>query len=218
MGNGYTHFNKVSGINAIAVGEKDSEIDIADSEGNLSIKGTALTATAAEINAAADLSAQETMSPGAGWTDTAGSVYESSNIQQGAIFTTSILIDITSGTLLSGDTMIIGKTSGVAHIGQVLALTAGTIIGGTITCLETPAGAADNIDLYSATEGDALAGVIITDSTETALLERGAAWAIGDVKAFAALPPANSYLYLAAGEDDDGDYSAGKFLIQMYGI
>lgn len=53
---GYTHFNKVSGVEAVAVGAKGSEVDIADGSGNLSHGGVALSATAAEINKAADVS------------------------------------------------------------------------------------------------------------------------------------------------------------------
>jgi len=47
---GYTHFDKVSGKNGLAVGAKDSEVTVADSSGYLYQVGTKITATAAEIN------------------------------------------------------------------------------------------------------------------------------------------------------------------------
>ena len=53
----YTHFDKVSGINGIGVGKKGSEIAVADSTGQLRQTGTAVTATAAEINKLAGVTA-----------------------------------------------------------------------------------------------------------------------------------------------------------------
>ena len=47
---GYTHYDKVSGETGLAVGVKGSEIVVADSSGNLTHGGTAITATAAELN------------------------------------------------------------------------------------------------------------------------------------------------------------------------
>jgi hypothetical protein len=53
MSTGITHFNKVSGVNGVYVGANDAEVQIADSTGALYIGGVAITATAAELNAAA---------------------------------------------------------------------------------------------------------------------------------------------------------------------
>ena len=167
---GYVHYNKVSGINEVAVGAKDSEIKIADSSGNLSHGGVAITATAAEINAAADVSVQESMSPAVGFMGT-GTIYESSTIKQGSIFTTSILLDMTGCIVDSGDVMIIGA-SGASNIGQILTLTVGTVLGGTMTCLEVPAGASDDVDLYSATVGTGAVSTAVTSLTETALVTK----------------------------------------------
>ena len=55
---GYTHFDQVSGVNGVAIGAKGSEVAIADSSGNLSQAGTAINATGAELNNAADVSAR----------------------------------------------------------------------------------------------------------------------------------------------------------------
>ena len=50
---GYTHHDKVSGVNGLAVGAKGSEVVVADSSGDLYIQGVKITASAAELNAAA---------------------------------------------------------------------------------------------------------------------------------------------------------------------
>ncbi len=47
----YTHYDQVSGINGIAVGKKGAEIPVANSTGQLLQNGTAVTLTAAQINA-----------------------------------------------------------------------------------------------------------------------------------------------------------------------
>lgn len=50
---GYTHLDKVSGVNGLAVGAKNAEVVVANSTGELYIQGVKITATAAELNAAA---------------------------------------------------------------------------------------------------------------------------------------------------------------------
>ena len=47
---GYTHFDKASGEQGLAVGSKGSEITVANSAGELHQKGTKITASAAELN------------------------------------------------------------------------------------------------------------------------------------------------------------------------
>lgn len=55
---GYTRFKKVVGQEGVYAGAKGSEVLVADSTGVPSVAGTALTATGAEINAIADVSAR----------------------------------------------------------------------------------------------------------------------------------------------------------------
>ena len=57
MSTGITHFNKVSGVNGLYVGANDAEVLAVSATGVPSVAGTALTATGAEINAIADVSA-----------------------------------------------------------------------------------------------------------------------------------------------------------------
>lgn len=54
----YSHFKKLAGVLGLWVGKAGAEVQVADASGNLYHGGTALTATAAEINRAADISAR----------------------------------------------------------------------------------------------------------------------------------------------------------------
>jgi len=137
----------------------------------------------------------------------------------GSIIVTRFVIDLTN--LISGgtDLDIVGDGAAAAncHIGQITAAVNGTIVGGRVTCLETPATGADDIDFYSATVATGVQDTLISDLTETALLTSGAAWAAGNVKAFTGVPPANDYLYIVNGEAVTGTYTAGIFIIELYG-
>ena len=55
---GYTHFDKVCGVTGLGVGEKGSEVVVATSAGVLTHSGTAITASAAEINRNNDVSSR----------------------------------------------------------------------------------------------------------------------------------------------------------------
>jgi hypothetical protein len=175
------------------------------------------TATAAEIVQSSDISAQSTIVAGAGFAGS-GTIYQTNHVQHGGILKTEILIDMTGTVATSGDTLIIGA-SGVAHIGQNLTLLAGTILGGQVTCLETPAGGTDDVDLYAATAGTGVAGSDVTDLTETALLTKGGSWTASATPVrMSALPADTNYLYLTTGDVSAGTYTAGRFLIEMWGV
>lgn len=160
---------------------------------------------------------------GSGIAGASGGFYYTSVLQIGQLIYTNILVDLTG--LNSGGTAgdIIGKNSAAnSHLGQITTLVNGTIIAGSMTCLETPAGGEPNIDLFAATEStgteDAAAGATLT---ETALLESSGDWiATGalTVQGLSAVPAADKYLYLVAGDATDATYTAGKFLIQLIGL
>ena len=115
----------------------------------------------------------------------------------------------------SGD--IIGKDASTlpAYIFQIPA--GMTVLGGRMTCLETPAGGEDDIDLYSATEGTGVEDTAISTLTETQIINAGAQTA-GTVTYFAADPAASSYLYLVSADATAGTYTAGRFLIEIFGV
>ena len=156
---------------------------------------------------------------GTGITTGTGTVYANTAVKTGGIYHTQILLDIT-GLRSTGANDIIGVdgTALPCHIGQVTAARNGTILAGKMTTFETPAGGDPDIDLYFATEGTGVEDGAIGDLTETQLINAGD-HSIGDVHTFAAgvVPAADSFLYLVAGAATDADYTAGRFLIEMWG-
>lgn len=159
---------------------------------------------------------------GAGITAGVGTLYYTSILQIGRLIYTRIFVDLTG--LNSGGTAadIIGVNSAAnSHLGQITTLVNGTILGGSMTCLETPAGGEPNIDLYSATESTGTEDAAVTGLTETALLESSGDWiATGalTVQGLTAVPAADQYLYLVAGDATSATYTAGKFLIELIGL
>jgi hypothetical protein len=179
--------------------------------------GTTLGATVAELNKNDDSAVVMTKGAGVSAMET----YASGWFLNGTLKITRIMIDLTGLVASTTDLDIIGNTGGAAsaHLGQITAANNGTIVGGSVTCLEVPAGGPDDIDFYSATVSTGAQDGDVTALTETVLITAGAAWASGTVKGFTGVPPANDYLYLANGEASvPGTYTAGKFLIELYGV
>jgi hypothetical protein len=148
-----------------------------------------------------------------------GTVYRSSVQKVGGIIKTEILIDLTGLASSTTDLDIIGVGTNPAHLGQILQEKNGLILGGQMKCLEVPAGGADDIDLYMATEGTGVFDGGIGALTETALITKGSAWTLNQEIGIA--DPAalvGKYLYLCGGEAGTAaTYTAGKFLITLYG-
>lgn len=176
-------------------------------------------ATASELNKAADLSAQAIATPaGAGITGGAGTLYKHSLTFEGNLKVLRILIDITDLQSSTTDLDVIGQGASAAHLGQIVAAEVGTVLAVQMTCLEAPATGVTDIDLYSATVGTAVFDDGIAALTETALITAGGAWTNGAVKGATTVPPANDYLYLTCGAAGVvGTYTAGKFLIEVFG-
>lgn len=174
--------------------------------------GTSLALTGA-------LSNGTVVTPGTG--TSAAQTRDSGVWTNGSIIHTRIFVDLTDLVGSATDLDIIGNTGGAAsaNFGQITVAVNGTFVGGQVTCLEVPAGGADDIDFYSATVATGAQDGLVTDLVETVLVTRGAAWVAGDVKSFtaAAGPPANDYLYIVNGEAVGGTYTAGKFLIEIFG-
>ena len=160
-----------------------------------------------------------TMSAGAGITGGSGTIYKSEVVKLGDIIRTNIIIDLTGlNSSAAGD--IIGKQATAScHLGQITAAVNGTILFGEINCLETPAGGEPDIDVYTATVSTGTEDVAISCLTETAVLNTGADWTLTkDPMDFTTVPPADGYLYLVgSGGGTDATYTAGKFLISLWG-
>lgn len=184
------------------------------------VAATALTnlgvnSTAAELNKLDD--SVTVLTKGAGVS--AAETYAVGYLRNGTLVTTRILVDLT-GLVGSGtDLDIIGNTGGAAsaHWGQITTALNGTMVGGRVTCLEVPAGGTDDIDFYSATVSTGAQDGGIAALTETALVTSGGAWTSGASKGMTNLPPANDYLYIVNGAAAGGTFTAGKFLIELYG-
>ncbi len=177
-----------------------------------------LTATAAELNTMHNQTL--TTGAGAGITGGTGTIYKNSVQLSGGIYTTQILLDLTGLASSTTDLDIIGVSITPAHLGQITAAQNGTLLGGRMTCLEVPTGGIADIDLYWATEATGkFDDAIVSTLTETALITAGGNWTLALVKAIAdPVGIANGYLYLTGGAAGTAaTYTAGKFLIELYG-
>lgn len=139
--------------------------------------------------------------------------------RNGTLITTSIVVDLTGLVGSATDVDIIGNTGGAASAnwGRITTAINGAMIGGRVTCLEVPAGGTADIDFYSAVESTGAQDALVTSLTETALVTSGGAWTSGVVKGMTALPAANDYLYITNGAASGGTFTAGKFLIELFG-
>jgi hypothetical protein len=194
--------------------------------------GAVVTATAAELSilAGATLAVAELnqldgtiladMTPGTGISTGVNTICEHRVTKVGGLFKTEILLDLTG--LNSGGTAgdIIGKDGGTAncHIGRILAAVNGTIIAGRVTCHETPAGGDPDVDVWgSITEANLAQDTAIAAATGESQLINHGDWTAGEVDVLTALPAADGYLYLACGDATDDDYTAGIFVIELWG-
>jgi hypothetical protein len=177
--------------------------------------GTTLGATVAELNKLDD--SVTVLTKGAGVS--AAESYAVGYLRNGTLVTTRIVVDLTGLVGSATDLDIIGNTGGAAsaHWGQITAALNGTMVGGRVTCLEVPAGGTDDIDFYSATVSTGAQDVDVTTLTETVLVTSGGAWTSGASKGMTTVPPANDYLYITNGAAAGGTFTAGKFLIELYG-
>ena len=151
------------------------------------------------------------------------------NIQKinGEIITT-ILVDI-EDLLCSGTVKdIIGEDgAAAAYIGRIVTAKNGIVYKIEMACIEKPAGSNTSLDIDLVSSLHSLAEDVVYDSgagaAELSLIAAGGNWATGMRKMsavglnWANLP--NDYLYLTngSGANSGGTYTAGKFLIKLYG-
>ena len=193
-----------------------------DSDATIAWDGDSLnvTSSATEFTGTVALGTTAQMTAGTGITTVANAIVKHSVVQVGNIIETTIALDLTGLNSGDADGDIIGK-AGTAncHYGQITAATNGTILSGYMQCLETPAGGEPDIDLFTATVATGTEEALITALTETQLLATGADWTnLLAPKGLTTVPPANGYLYLvASGGATNDTYTAGKFIIKLYG-
>jgi hypothetical protein len=152
---------------------------------------------------------------GAGISTGTGTICEVHSSNRAGIYMVRILVDLTG--LNSGGTAgdIIGVDGESAC--YIARLPAMTVLGGRMTCLELPAGGDTDLDLYAANEGTGAEDAAITGLTETQIINAGTQ-ALGTVTHFSAYPAANQYLYLVGQSTSDATYTAGRFLIEIFGV
>lgn len=159
--------------------------------------------------------------PGAGITAGTGTIFRASILDWGEIIETRLLIDITGLHSEATDLDIIGvdASTSPAHLGNITSKCNGTILGGTMRCLEVPAGGDPNIALYAADEATGVEDGDVGDLTETAIFDPNADWTIDMSRSITGIPTDGQFLYLVQGDASgtDADYTAGKFLITLYG-
>lgn len=157
--------------------------------------------------------------PGTGISSGTGTIVKSAIERIGGLIKTTILIDVTGLTSSATGGDIIGKENAAnCTLTQITTALNGTIIAGTMTCVEIPAGGDLDIDLYSATEATGVEDAAVSGLAETALHANGGNWALSSVKALTAWPAANEYLYLTVGGTTAGNYTGGRFLIELIGV
>jgi hypothetical protein len=113
---------------------------------------------------------------------------------------------------------IIGDAAAAnCHLGQLRAEQTGTIFAIQMTCLETPLTGEPDIDLYSADESTGVEDTVVTDLTETALITSTVDYTTGVSRGNIFVPTDGQFLYLACSQATDATYTAGRFLIEIYG-
>jgi len=155
---------------------------------------------------------------GTGFTAGASTLYKTSVVRHGDLIKTTMFIDLTdlnSGGA-AGDIIGLDATSDPCHIGRITAANNGTIYFGRITCIELPAGGDTDVDIYAADESTGVEDGAISGLTETQITNGGTHVA-GDTDLFVAMPGADQYLYLVGQDGNDATYTAGQFLIELFG-
>tara|TARA_R110002020_G_scaffold26761_1_gene86584 strand:+ start:1813 stop:2385 length:573 start_codon:yes stop_codon:yes gene_type:complete len=139
---------------------------------------------------------------------------------------TTILVDL-QGLLVSGTVKDVIGEDGVAaaYITQITTAKNGVIYKAEMSCIEAPAGSNTTADIDLVSNSDSLAEDATFDSagTATALIVAGGAYTKGMYKITAASTNLSNcvsdYLYLTngSGANSGGTYTAGKFVIKLYG-
>lgn len=154
---------------------------------------------------------------GTGITGGTGTVYSASTFLENSLKRVNILIDLTGlnsgGT--AGDIIGLNGTALPCHIGQLPSI---TVLGGRMTCLETPAGGDTDIDLYAASVGTGVEDAAISGLAGQAQIINAGSQTAGTVTYFSADPASTAFLYLVGQSTSNATYTAGRFLIEIFGV
>lgn len=140
--------------------------------------------------------------------------------RKGMLITTQIVIDMIGLDSSAGTTDIIGEI-GAANCWFYKVTTArnGVIYAGSLECLVTPVTGDVDVDLYAADESTGVEDADVTSLTDDRLLANGASMAKADgPDALALFPGPDQHLYLTGAGTTNATYSAGRFLITLFGM
>lgn len=149
-----------------------------------------------------------------------GAVVDGVVTADGPLIKTTYTIDLTGLNSGGTDGDIIGfADTANCHIGQWTTALNGIYCKGLMSCAELVAGGEPDIDVYSATEATGTEDAAIGGITAVALLAAAADWTQGAQKACTGILAPNKYLYLvASGGATNATYTAGKFVLELWGI
>ena len=118
------------------------------------------------------------------------------------------------------DTKILDGAAANCHIGQYSTAVMGTLNAVQMTWLELAAASDPDINLISADEATLAENTNISAaSNAVTLINGGDGTANNNVKLSArTLATANQYLYLTTGDATENAYTAGRLLIEFYGV
>lgn len=197
----------------------DAETDISGQLEDISTI-TNLTSTTADIGTATvDVIATdaEVAEHGAGAIGTAVAPVTTRYIQNGAIIT-EIKVDLTGLDSSGTENDVIGlSTGGAAYLGRYVVATCGIVYRIEMSCIEIPLTGDADVILVAGSAADEAFDDTVADTA--ALCDGTGDWTLGETivnNAPAALAP-NYYLYLTQGATDDNTYTAGQFIIRLYG-
>ena len=163
-------------------------------------------------------------STGGGFDGAAGITKYVSKVN-GEIITT-ILVDIQDLYVGGATGDVIGENAtAAAYITQITTAVNGIVYKAEMSCIEAPAGSNTTADIDLASNSNSLTeDVVVTSAgTAVALINAGGVWKSGMSRTSAVgadfVNCVDDYLYLAAGTNSQsgGQYTAGKFIIKLYG-
>lgn len=131
---------------------------------------------------------------------------------------TEIKVDLTGLDASGTENDVIGlSTGGAAYLGRYVVATCGIVYRVEMSCLEVPlSGDADVILVGGSAADEAFDDTV---ANTVAVCDGTGDWTLGEtiVNNAPAGLVANYYLYLTQGASDDATYTAGQFLIRLYG-
>lgn len=161
---------------------------------------------------------------GLGITAGVDTLFGSGVTRVGSLFKTELIIDLDGLHSTNTDDDVIGvEGAGAAHMGQITTAKNGTIFMGRMTCIELPVGGQPDIALWATDDNDGVEDTLVTAMANQVELVQsqgdGTPWVKGDVIDIPVFPVDGKWLYLVSdGAITDGEYSAGKFLIEFWGV